>query len=268
MEAPTKNETNESTKRFSKISINKVEIIDETKNDSAHTKLELKKLVEQARSKNLEIIINAVVEIRKMISQSKNPPIDEIIQSGIVPDLIEFLKNSDTKLQYETASILTNIASGTFEQTKVIIDSGAVPVFLQFLHSSDHNVSNQVAWALGNIIADKTQFYNYCIELGLIEEILKIDFSKLRIKNLRTLTWIMANLCRNKEICTGKNVGKLFLPLLEMLVFNRDDEILGECCREINCWLIENGISGTENFCLDGPALTFLTRGILYVIGC
>uniref|UniRef100_A0A914Y5A2 Uncharacterized protein n=1 Tax=Panagrolaimus superbus TaxID=310955 RepID=A0A914Y5A2_9BILA len=234
MEESSKNEgeKNEITQRFSKTYLSKVDISDETKNDSAPLKLKIEELVKQLQSKYDETKINAVVEIRRMLSANlsdqRKPPIDEIIENGIVPILIEDLKVSNEILRFEILWILTNIASGTFEQTKVIIDSGAVPLFLHFLHSTDHNIADQAAWLFGNIIADKTQFYNYCIEFGFIEEILKFDFEKLRIKNLQTITWIMANLCRNKELCPEKNIGKLFSPILELLVYNSDTGILDQ----------------------------------------
>ena len=84
------------------------------------------------------------------MSSDRNPPIDALINSGILPVLVKWLEaNDNPSLQFEAAWALTNIASGTSQQTQAVVEANAVPLFLNLLKSPQQNVCEQAVWALG-----------------------------------------------------------------------------------------------------------------------
>merc|ERR1719222_359788 len=109
-------------------------------------------LVTKLHSNNPNDRLQATVEFRRMLSVEDNPPIQDVINSGVVPRLMEFLAYSqEEKLQFESAWTITNIASGTTSHTRCVVEHGGIPAFVNLLSSPNSDVREQAVWALGNI---------------------------------------------------------------------------------------------------------------------
>uniref|UniRef100_A0A8C6KZ36 Karyopherin alpha 4 (importin alpha 3) n=1 Tax=Nothobranchius furzeri TaxID=105023 RepID=A0A8C6KZ36_NOTFU len=164
---------------------------------------------------------------RKLLSSDRNPPIDDLIKSGILPILVHCLDRDDNpSLQFEAAWALTNIASGTSEQTQAVVQSNAVPLFLRLLHSPHQNVCEQAVWALGNIIGDGPQCRDYVISLGVVKPLLSFISPSIPITFLRNVTWVMVNLCRHKDPPPPMETIQEILPALCVLIHHTDVSIL------------------------------------------
>ncbi|KAK6760102.1 hypothetical protein RB195_021567 [Necator americanus] len=186
----------------------------------------LHQIVAMARSNDPNIKLGAVQQARKMLSSDRNPPIDDLISSDILPILVNCLVSDDVNLQFEAAWALTNIASGTSEQTQAVVNAGAVPLFLQLLSSGNMNVCEQAVWALGNIIGDGPHFRDYCLQLGILPLLLNFITPEIPLGFLRNVTWVIVNLCRSKDPPPTPEIVKTILPALVLLIHHEDANIL------------------------------------------
>uniref|UniRef100_A0AC34RSE6 AMP-dependent synthetase/ligase domain-containing protein n=1 Tax=Panagrolaimus sp. JU765 TaxID=591449 RepID=A0AC34RSE6_9BILA len=201
---------------------------------TVYDKQELHSIVSQARSSNPKTQMVAVTKARELLSSDKIPSIDDLIEIGIVPILVQCLASPNASLQFEAVWALTNITAKTSEQTQAVVQAGAVPHFLKLLRSPDLKVREQAIWALGNIIGDGPHFRDYCIQLGIVEQLLKCAAPEISLNFLRNVTWVMTNLCRNKDPSLSRETITALLPALAVLIHREDTEILIDTVRALS----------------------------------
>ncbi|XP_058013898.1 importin subunit alpha-8 [Ahaetulla prasina] len=195
------------------------------------TQISLIDIVELIQSDDLFLQLKAAQAVRKMLSKQKNPPINQVIDSGIVPKLVEFLYYHDTpNLQFESAWALTNIASGTSEQTKAVVDANGIQGLLVLLSSPHIHICEQSVWALGNIAGDGSVYRDTLIRFGVIPPILSLVMPSTPVGFLRNITWTLSNLCRNKNPHPPLDAVRQVLPTLTCLLHHKDKDIISDTC--------------------------------------
>ncbi|XP_026560123.1 importin subunit alpha-8 isoform X2 [Pseudonaja textilis] len=203
------------------------------------TQISLIDVVELIQSDDLFLQLKATQAVRKMLSKQKNPPVSKVIESGIIPKLVEFLHYHDTpNLQFESAWALTNVASGTSEQTKAVIDANGIQGLVDLLSSPHIHICEQSVWALGNIAGDGPMCRDTLISFGVIPPILSLVMPSTPVGFLRTITWTLSNLCRNKKPHPPLDAVKQVLPTLTCLLQHPDKDIISDTCWAM-CYLTD-----------------------------
>ncbi|KAK2196273.1 bifunctional Armadillo/Importin subunit alpha/Armadillo-like helical/Armadillo-type fold/Importin-alpha [Babesia duncani] len=178
---------------------------------------------------------------RKLLSLEVEPPIEQVVNAGVVPILIEFLGRYDNpELQFEAAWAITNVASGNSEQTRVATDNGAVPKLIALLEAPKEDVREQAIWALGNIAGDSAECRDLVLGMGALQPLLFLLANSQKESVLRNATWTVSNLFRGKPKPAFNDV-KPAVPYLAKLLEHPDAEILTD-----TCWALSYISDGSE----------------------
>jgi len=187
-------------------------------------------LCQQLASDDPAAQFSSTQAFRKLLSVEQNPPIQEVISAGIVPRFVQFLREiSRPDLQFEAAWVLTNIASGNAEQTRVVVEQGALPVFVELLASPNEDVREQAVWALGNIAGDSPNFRDLVLQSGGLHPVVQVLVTSEKISVTRNACWTLSNLCRGKPPPPFEWVAPA-LATLANLIYNADVEVLTDAC--------------------------------------
>merc|ERR550514_1303584 len=177
-----------------------------------------------------------VEQVRKLLSIEKTPPIQSVINAGIVQDLMSLLKNTSntSKIRFEAAWALTNVASGSSEHTRVVVDHGGVEAFVNILSQEDGDIKEQAIWALGNIAGDCAELRDRVLRADALNYLLQVFIdSSNNLGLLRNATWTLSNFCRGKPHADFE-ILRPCLQLLVSLLQVEDKEILIDTCWAIS----------------------------------
>ena len=179
---------------------------------------------------------------RKILSLDYYPLIQKVIDSGVLPFLIDWVQKFDyPQLQLESARTISNIAYGTHQHCQFIVDRGCVPLLIQLMNSPNEEVKEQAVMALGNIGGDSA----YCRDVVLQNQGLPLLINCLKNSQKFTMiqkaSWAISNLCRLKPLPNFRMVIEAMPVLAELIKTQQDAEILSD-----SLWALSNLSKGSE----------------------
>ena len=170
-----------------------------------------------------ETLLETVRGFRKVLSVEHNPPVDEVLASGVLPAFVQMLQLHDKpKVQFEAAWTLTNIAST--DETKAIVDAGAVPYFIQLLSSPSAEVREQCALCLGNIAGDSPALRDIVLSSGAMQPLLQNIVQPDNNSLFANCVWACSNFCRGKNPVPSLSQVAPAVPVLAQILKGTNDD--------------------------------------------
>jgi len=192
-------------------------------------------------SDHLNEQIKASTQLRMLLS-GINPPIQMVIDAGVVPRLVQFVREDfkyvvspSPKLQLEAAWILAQIVSSTSDHIRVVVEEDGVPIFCSLMGSSDESTRLRAASALGLMAIESPTYRDMVLEEGMMELLLDQiceDFAddEKSIRSLRASVALLTQLCRGDPPLELYRVAPA-LEVFATLIRSKDEEVLSSTCQ-------------------------------------
>lgn len=185
-------------------------------------------IIQKMLSNDLSEQLNGSIALRQLLSKEDNPPIRQVLDSGILPRLIEFIGvNQPDQLQHEASWAITNLCSGSSEDTARVVNANILPPMVQLIDSNNIDVKEQAIWCISNIAGDSPEHRDMCVKIGVIAKLL--DCFELNKTSLtKTCIWTLSNMCRGKSARHNWPIISSALPAISKLIYSMDVDILGD----------------------------------------
>ena len=202
---------------------------------------ELQLYMQHFASQDIAIKYKGIVGLRKLISAPTNPPIQEMIDYGLVGEFIALLDSQYPEFQYEALFCLINIACGTTDQANSIIVRGGVSKIINLMGSRIEEIQDQAIWTLGNLAGDSEKVRDQIIQQGGYEKLIVIFSTAERPQLIKRCTWTIGNFCRVKPPMPYELLKKSLDYLIKGInKLGNDQEFMTDAC-----WILS---FLTENF--------------------
>ena len=138
-----------------------------TKHNEAAVKDAITKLKELGTNNCLEGL-----RILRDVLCDEDAPIQLAIDGGCVQALINLMRVPNVPVQSDAIWCLTNIASGTHDQTGCVLE--AVPELLTIIGGDEPSLGEQACWTLGNIAGDSDDFRAILVKNGAVLPVVRL----------------------------------------------------------------------------------------------
>ena len=124
------------------------------------------------------------------LTDGSNEKIHEVVESGVVPNLVKLLSYGNLQVVTPSLRSLGNIVTGSDVQTDSVVNAGALSKFGELLRHTKMNIVKEAAWTISNITAGNTAQIQKVIDAEVLVPLVNV----LRaVRNISALIKIITN---------------------------------------------------------------------------
>ncbi|CAG9316488.1 unnamed protein product [Blepharisma stoltei] len=173
--------------------------------------------------------------IRRLLTKENEIPYEKVIQSNVLPCLIQLIPSLDEQFAYEVLWIISNLAVGEEYCIDYLLSQRSLEL-LNFILENCKSIEifSQVMWAIGNIAGTNHSYRDTVIQQLNIDKIAYFLYAHERefsTTDYQNIAWSIHNLVSNK-LPPDLNKIKLFIPFLQKIIINQEDQ-----------WVLEDALS-------------------------
>ncbi|KAG8897902.1 hypothetical protein FRC00_003629 [Tulasnella sp. 408] len=127
------------------------------------------KLFKAIHSTDRDFRLKATIKIRRLLASEGKESVQAVIDSGVLPTILDMLASDDPEFLSEATWILVNITAGSSEQTSQVVEAGALPKLISLFPTSSNSVKENILMTVGNIMGDSKHLRQGAIQGGGFE---------------------------------------------------------------------------------------------------
>ncbi|CAL4176930.1 unnamed protein product, partial [Meganyctiphanes norvegica] len=136
------------------------------------------------------------------IADGDESDIQEVIDIGVLPDVVQYLHYQEARLQKVALRVIGNIITGTDEQTDYVLNSGVLPSLKRLLSTHqnlDRTLVKEMIWVISNVCAGTPKQIELVLHFHLVPIILELmNDDAPGIK--KEACWAMLNITESSEV--------------------------------------------------------------------
>ena len=154
------------------------------------------------------------------LSDGGDERIPFILQTGVLPRLVQLLMHPNVAIAVPTLRCIGNIVTGDDNQTQMAINAGVLNNLNELIYSKKKTIRKEVCWSLSNITAGSVEQIQQCLDLGIIDKLIQImllDDSEIK----KEAVWAVSNCTASASfsqfaVLVEKGIIKALLATLKM----------------------------------------------------